>query len=58
MDRRGILPYIASVREMARLLVAQRQQLIAQPTVGENWVRKFINRYDILKSKYNRKYDY
>ena len=26
--------------------------------IGQHWVRKFINRHDVLKSKYNRKHDY
>ena len=30
----------------------------ASSTVGENWVRKFINRHEQLKAKYTRKYDY
>jgi hypothetical protein len=58
MDRRDMLPRIAIVREMARLLVAQRYKSTTTPPVGQNWVRKFINRHDTLKSKYNRKYDY
>ena len=55
MDRRGMPPRIMAVREMARLLVAQHER---STTVGQNWVRNFIDRHDTLKSKYNRKYDY
>ena len=55
MDRCGMPPRIMAVREMARLLVAQHERLT---TVGQNWVRNFIDRHDTLKSKYNRKYDY
>ena len=55
MDRRGMPPRIAAVREMACLLVAQHEK---RTNVGQLWVRNFINRHDTLKSKYNRKYDY
>ncbi len=51
-------PQIVTVREMARVLVAQRQQLIIQPTVGENWVQRFINCHELIKLKYNQKYNY
>lgn len=51
-------PRIATVREMARVLVAQRQQSTVQLAVGECWVRRFIARHDTLKSKYNQKYNY
>ena len=57
MNRRGMPSWIATVREMACVLVAQRQQLIIQPTVGENWVQRFINRHESIKSKYNQKYN-
>jgi hypothetical protein len=55
MDRRGMPPRIAALRQMAGLLLSQRGQTAS---VGENWPRKFINRQDAIKSKYNRKYDY
>ncbi len=58
MDRRGTPPRIAIVREMTRLLVAQRFKSTTLPPVGQNWVRKFIDRHDTINSKYNRKYDY
>ncbi|MDP1994524.1 MAG: transposase [Ignavibacteria bacterium] len=56
MDRRGMPPRISTVRDMAGLLIAQR--LANPPSVGKNWVLKFIKRHDELKSKYNRKYDH
>jgi hypothetical protein len=43
---------------MANLLLAQRGGSTTPPTVGENWIRNFVNRHDEIKSKYNRKYDY
>ncbi len=58
MNQRSMPPRIAIVQGMAHLLVAQRQQSTIQPTVGENWVQRFINCHDSIKSKYNRKYDY
>ena len=58
MDQRGMPPRIATVRQMASLLVTQYAGQTDPITVGQNWVRNFINRYNDLKSKYNRKYDY
>jgi hypothetical protein len=55
MDRRGMPPRIATVRQMAGLLASQYGRQI---TVGVNWPRTFIDCYDTLKSKYNQKYDY
>jgi len=48
-------PHIAAVQEMMCLLVAQHKQ---PTTVGQIWVRNFINRHNMLKSKYNQKYNY
>jgi hypothetical protein len=58
MDKRGMPPRIATVRQMANLLLAKRFKTTTPPTVGQHWVQNFINRDDELKSKYNRKYDY
>ena len=55
MEKRGMPPRIATVREMANLLVAQHKK---PAKVGQLWVRNFVSRHDILKSKYNCKYDY
>jgi hypothetical protein len=55
MDRRGMPPPIGTIRQMAGLLLSQHGRTAS---VGENWSRKFINRQESLKSKYNRKYDY
>ena len=58
MDKRGMPPRIAVVRDMADLLVAQHKKSTPVRLIGQNWVRGLINRHDTLKSKYNRKYDY
>jgi hypothetical protein len=58
MDERGMPPRIATVRQMANLLLAKRSNTTTPPIVGQNWVRAFVDRDDELKSKYNRKYDY
>lgn len=55
MDRRGMPPTQASVRQIVNLLLAQRGNL---KIAGKCWVVRFINRHEELKSKYNRKYDY
>ena len=60
MGERGFPPRISAVRRMADILLLTRagSPTNASPTVGENWVRKFINRHKQLQSKYTRKYDY
>ena len=60
MGERGFPPRISAVHKMADIFLSTR---VASPvdtllTIGENWVRKFINRYEQLQSKYTRKYDY
>jgi predicted DNA-binding WGR domain protein len=55
IDQRGMPPTVATVRQMAGLLVSQYGKL---GYVGKVWVRDFIKRHETLKSKYNRKYDY
>ncbi len=55
MDRRGMPPRIATVGQMAGVLLARHHQLVV---IGRNWASTFINNHEALKSKYNRKYDY
>ncbi len=50
--------WITTVCDMMCILVTQQQQLTIQSTVSKNWVQRFINCYDLIKSKYNQKYDY
>ena len=54
LDSRGFSPRPQDVREMADLLLSERD---ASP-VGKNWTTNFIKRRTELKSKFNRKYDY
>jgi hypothetical protein len=54
-DRRGMPPRVATVREMAGLLLAQHG---ISTHVGTSWVNRFINRHDSIRAQYNRKYDY
>ena len=60
MGERGFPPRISTVRGMANILLSARAEspVNALLTVGENWVRKFVNRHKQLQSKYTRKYDY
>ena len=60
MGERGFPPRISAVRKMADILLSActASPVDASPIIGENWVRKFINRYEQLQSKYTRKYDY
>ena len=50
MGERGFPPRISAVREMANILLSARAESSgnASPTVGENWVRKFVNRHKQL----------
>ncbi|RJE17399.1 hypothetical protein PHISCL_10264, partial [Aspergillus sclerotialis] len=41
---------------MAHVLLSDR--LESPPLLSEKWVRRFVNRHDEIKSKYNRRYDY
>ena len=54
IDSRGAAPRPAMVREMANILLAER----CQQTVGEKWVYNFINRYNELKTRFSRRYNY
>ncbi len=58
VDQHGTPPKIATVGEMACLILAQHIESITPPLIGQNWVCNFINRHDTIKSKYNCKYDY
>ena len=58
LDRRGMPPRIAVVRDMAQLLLTKRGGSNTPSQVGIHWVQRFINRHNELKSKYSRKHDY
>jgi hypothetical protein len=60
IGERGFPPWIFAVRKMANILLSTRagSPANASPIVGENWVRKFVNRHEQLQAKYTRKYDY
>jgi hypothetical protein len=51
-------PRIAIVREITSFLITQRSKSTILLSTNQNWIRKFIDRHEVLKSKYNRKYDY
>ena len=53
-----MLPRIATVWEMAGILVAQRVELADMKPIGENWVGTFVKHHSDLQSKFNCKYDY
>ncbi|KFY06347.1 hypothetical protein V491_08688, partial [Pseudogymnoascus sp. VKM F-3775] len=55
MDRRRMPPRQAVIQQMVTLLLAEHS---AEVTLGKNWVYKFINRHQSIKSVYNQKYDY
>ena len=58
MDQRGMPPRVATVRQMAGILAAQRAGSTTIQPIGKNWAQTFLKRHDELQSKWNRKYDY
>lgn len=61
MGERGFPPRISIVRQMAAILLSARTERTVDTSsinIGQNWVRRFINRHNELQSKYTRKYDY
>ena len=58
MDKRGMPPRIATVREMASYLITEQFKPATPLPISEHWVQRFISRHDTLKSKYNQKYNY
>lgn len=57
LDTQGFPPRISIVREIANLILANRDASPPQ-TVGKNWATNFVNRQDSIRTMYNRKYDY
>ena len=58
MDKRGAPLRPKTVRDMANLLLANRDVSKPPPTVGIHWVQNFVRRHDILKTRFSRKYDH
>ena len=58
MDKYNALLRPSSVRDIASLLLANRDALKPLLTIGTNWVYYFVRRYDTLKTRFLRKYDY
>jgi hypothetical protein len=54
MDQRGAAPRPAMVGEMANILLEER----CQQTVGQNWVYKFVQRHDRIKTRFSRRYNH
>jgi len=54
LDSRGFSPRPSEVRDMADLLLAERQE----SPIGKNWASNFINRRPEIRAKINRRYDY
>jgi hypothetical protein len=57
MDSRRAAPRPSHVREMANLLLEARGST-PPPSVGQNWVTKFVKRHPLLSSRFSRRYDY
>lgn len=49
-DERGMAPQFKIVRRMAAIL--------AQKDIGVNWVTRFINRHEDIRSRFTKRYDY
>jgi hypothetical protein len=54
LDLRGFPPRLATVKDMADSLLAERYE----DPVGQKWAATFVKRRPELKVKFNRKYDY
>lgn len=57
MDMRGSAPRQATVREMANILLAERDPSLSL-TVGKNWLSTFVQRQPELRTHYSRRYNY
>jgi hypothetical protein len=59
IDERGLLPRSDTVQQIANLLLQKRSRNQGDPlTVSKLWVYNLVQQYSVLKSRYNRKYDY
>jgi hypothetical protein len=57
MDTRGAAPRVATIGEMANILLAARGSQ-PSPTVGKNWPTEFVKRRKELRTRYSVRYDY
>jgi hypothetical protein len=56
LDARGKAPTFALAKGMANILLAQRSNSCSPPTVGKNWIYKFVARRGMLKARFSRRY--
>ena len=54
LDKRGFLPRMAGVKDMANLLLESR----GSRRVGKQWAYRFVKRHPELKTRFNRAYDF
>ena len=57
LDSRGVAPRPSTIREIADLLLAARGST-PPPSVGQNWVTKFVKRHPELSSRFSKGYNY
>ena len=57
LDSKGFPPRLSVVRETANIILENRGTT-PPATVGTNWVSNFIKRQPMLRTTYNRPYDY
>jgi hypothetical protein len=55
LDVAGAAPNFSQIREFAGLISASSG---GPTTIGENWIQRFLDRHDEIKSKVGRKIDY
>ena len=58
MNQHSMPSKITIVQEMTHLLVTQCFKSIISSLIDQNWVQKFIDCHNMLKLKYNCKYNY
>ena len=57
IDQRGAAPRPAHIQEMANILLAGHGFTRTQP-LGKNWVYKFIQHHDRIKTTFSHRYNY
>jgi hypothetical protein len=57
MERRGYPPHIVDVRRMAEALLIRRDASTQPPTIGKNWIYKWIKKHPQLDARLARTLD-
>lgn len=58
MDQWGLSSHLATVHNMANLLLSAQLKTLSPVIVDKKWVCRFVDCHKKLQSKYNHKYNY